>query len=498
MQRKTFLKYLSAGGALAVFAPQLACSFISEKQQQCVKHIGLKISQDKYTELSTGKRVPFGWPATGISPDETIRMTPEEKLPETNLWIRVSTAQEGWDEKLLHVSIPGRDVYLGAIDIRFSAVLVPYELEIPKEYARDINQYGLELKLESKSPLWIFNVEDSKTDNSSFIPHILTSSKQRGSVDDLLKCLTSVNSIQSLGWREGCVLDGLWQLYKRKGNEKALETINRHLDLYFDDQHNLFYETARSVPHDNQIDGIESTLPYATLAHINPSHPFLSNVVSAWDEYTKPNGLVIDGKMISAEGCYTVAYPMAVIGKAWGNRRLKQKAIAQLKHRFVLVADGQMNLRSTGGKYTYTNWARGAAWFLLGFARTLSELNGEIQDQEIIGKFQKVAKMVLSMQRDDGLWGCFMDRRESKHDTSGSAGIAAALMTGIHNGFLPATYAENAKRCFKELKKQITPDGYLKGAAQDNRGGMRLQESDYRVIAQMGMGLMTQLYAEIK
>jgi hypothetical protein len=39
----------------------------------------------------------------------------------------------------------------------------------------------------------------------------------------------------------------------------------------------------------------------------------------------------------------------------------------------------------------------------------------------------------------------------------------------IHNGFLPATYAENANRCFEELKKHITPDGYLKGAAQDNR-----------------------------
>ncbi len=498
MKRKTFLKYLSAGGALAVFAPQLACSFMYGKQQKNVKHVGLKISQDKYTQLPAGKRVPFGWPATGISPDEVIRMTPEKKLPETNLWLRVSTAQEGWDEKLLHISIPVKNIYLGAIDIRFSAVLVPYELEIPKKHVRDINQHGLELKLESKSPLWIFNVIDSKTDNSSFVPHILASSKQRGSIDDLLKCLTSVNSIQSFAWREGCVLDGLWQLYNRKGYNKALNTINQHLSLFFDDQQNLFYETARSVPHDNKINGIESTLPYATLAHINPDHSFLKNVVSAWDEYTKPNGMVIDGKMISAEGCYTVAYPMAVIGKAWGDNRLKQKALEQLKHRFVLVADGQMNLRSTDGKYTYTNWARGAAWFLLGFARTISELSGEVQDQEMIGKFQEVAKMVLSMQRNDGLWGCFMDRQESKPDTSGSAGIAAALMTGINNGFLPAKYAENAKRCFEELKKQITPDGYLKGAAQDNRGGMRLQESDYRVIAQMGMGLMAQLYAEIR
>ena len=101
------------------------------------------------------------------------------------------------------------------------------------------------------------------------------------------------------------------------------------------------------------------------------------------------------------------------------------------------------------------------------------------------------------MQREDGLWGCFMHRPESLPDTSGSAGIAAAIMTGIHNGFLPTEYAENAKKCFEGLKNYITPDGYLKGAAQDNRGGMKLQESDYRVIAQMGAGLMAQLYAAL-
>lgn len=32
---------------------------------------------------------------------------------------------------------------------------------------------------------------------------------------------------------------------------------------------------------------------------------------------------------------------------------------------------------------------------------------------------------------------------------------------------------------------------------QDIRGGEELQEGDYRVIAQMGMGLMAQWYAEI-
>jgi rhamnogalacturonyl hydrolase YesR len=473
-------------------------AFPSLAGESGVRRIGLKISQENPAGLPAGKRVPFGWPATGIAPGETILAKPVERLPDANLWIRVSTAQEGWDEKLLHVSIPGTKITLGAIDIRYSAVLVPYELEIPGEYANEINKYGLALTLESQSPLWIFSGSDSKTDHPAFLPHMVVSPGQTGTIGDLLDCFTSVSSVQSLGWREGCVLDGLWQLYSRKGNMKALETIRQHLDLFFDNNQNLIYETARSVPSDNRIDGIESTLPYATLAHVNPNHPVLKTVVAAWEEYTKPGGLVIDGKMISAEGCYTVAYPMAVIGKAWGDDSLKRKALEQLKHRFVLIADGQMNLRSTEGKYTFSNWARGAAWFLLGFARTASELKADIQDREVIGKFQEAVKIVLSMQRGDGLWGCFMNRPESLPDTSGSAGIAAAIMTGIHDGFLPAAYAEHAKRCFAGLKNYITPDGYLKGAAQDNRGGMKLQEGDYRVIAQMGAGLMAQLYASIE
>ena len=498
MQRKRFLQYLSAGSMGVLLMPSLARSSFSGKRISGAQRIRLKLFQDNSLEVPAGKRAPFGWPVAGISPGESVFVKPEDKLPEANLWIRVSTAQEIRDEKLLHVAIPGTETYLGAIDIRYSAVLVPYELEIPKKHSLHINQHGLELKLESPSPLWIFNEADSKTDNSAFLPHIMASSEKRGTIDDLLKCLTSVNSIQSLAWREGCVLDGLWQLYAQKCNAKALETIRQHFGLFFDDRQNLIYETARSIPHDNQIDGIESTLPYATLARIDANHPILKTVVAAWDEYTKPDGLVIDGKMISAEGCYTVAYPMAVIGKAWEDDRLKRKALEQLKHRFVLIADGQINLRSTEGKYTFTNWARGAAWFLLGFVRTISELKDDIQDEEVIRKFQEATEIALSMQREDGLWGCFMHRPESLPDTSGSAGIAAAIMTGIHEGFLPAEYAENAKKCFEGLTNFITPDGYLKGAAQDNRGGMKLQESDYRVIAQMGAGLMAQLYAALE
>jgi rhamnogalacturonyl hydrolase YesR len=162
-----------------------------------------------------------------------------------------------------------------------------------------------------------------------------------------------------------------------------------------------------------------------------------------------------------------------------------------------LIESGQIYLRYREGKRIYQNWARGAAWFLLGYARTIPELKDEIQDQAIYEKFREAVSIVLSMQREDGLWSCFMHEPNSLPDTSGSAGIAAAILVGIQNGYLPESYKVPVNRCWNSLQNYLTPDGFLRGAAQDNRGGLELQQGEYRIIAQMGMGFMAQLYAGI-
>ena len=495
MKRRSFLELVPAGTLGLLAAPTVACFKTSDKPKAFSGQINLQIIRHQPLELPPGKRAPFGWQVVGIGPGEAIHVKPQEHLPPKNIWLRISVAQEIWDEKQVHVRIAETGTALGIIDIRYSSVLVPYELKISAEYASAINHHGLEMELEGKSPLWIFNNSSEEVGNTAFVPHILHSPNERGTTDCFLNCFTSINSVQAFGWREGTVLDGLWQLYSRKGNKKALQTIQSHFGLFFDDKNNLIYETSQSFPRDNRTDGIESTIPFATLARINPTHPILQTVTAAWESYTKPNGMVIDGEMISAEGCYTVAYPMAVIGKTWQDHQLQQKALEQLRHRLVLLHNGKIYLRNTAGNYSYPNWARGAAWFLLGFARTLSELKSE--DPEIVQKFREAAEIALSMQREDGLWNCFMDQPESVPDTSGSAGIAAAVLTGIEIGILPKHYKTQAEKCWNGLQDYITPDGFLKGVAQDNRGGVKLQMSRYRVIAQMGMGMMAQLYASL-
>lgn len=499
MDRRNFIQLINAGSAATLFLPHLACSGSGFSKEVDFERILLRAVNYSPMSLPKNKRVAFGWPAIGVAPKESVYFKPDTKIPDGNLWLRFSVAQEIRDKKLLHVQLSDTGDNLGSVDIRFSSVLVPYEVKIDEKYISEINRQGVKITLESPSSFWFFSQPASDVDNKAFLPQFISSQNKRGSVDNFLNCFISVNSVQSFGWREGTVLDGLWQLYSKMKKTKALDAIHKHFDLFFDDHRNLIYENARSEQNDNRVDGIESTIPFATLARIYPEHPILKIVTDGWKNLEKEGGMVIDGSTVSAEGCYTVAYPMAVIGKAWNNKALMKNALAQLKHRFVLINDNKIYLRyNTNGTYTYPNWARGAAWVLLGFVRTIAELNDEFQDDEIVGKFREAVEIALSMQRENGLWGCFMHEPKSLPDTSGSAGICAAILTGINNGYLPETYRPGTEKCWAALQNYLTPDGFLKGVAQDNRGGIELQRSDYRVIAQMGMGMMAQLYAELK
>ena len=91
-----------------------------------------------------------------------------------------------------------------------------------------------------------------------------------------------------------------------------------------------------------------------------------------------------------------------------------------------------------------------------------------------------------------------MDEREVRPDSSGSAGIAAALALGAKYGMLPAEARLSAQSTLNALLDHLTDDGFLTGVAQSNRDGERLQRDDYRVIFQMGMGLMGQLMAALE
>ena len=470
---------------------------IQSEDSTTAERIVFDIQQNNIREIPAGKRVAFEWDVVGMYEGDTIFLTSDQELKGKYGWLRLTVAQEIWDSKKIDASVAGTEIDLGTFDIKYSSVLVPYEIQISNQYFDQIQQNGITLTLENSSSFWFYKT--TSPESTGLVSHLLLSDTINGDINCFLDCFLSENSVQAFGWREGTVLDGLWQLYSKNNCEDALLTINKHFDLFFDSDSNLTYENSSSIPKYNSIDGIESTIPFATLARLYPNHSILETVVEGWQSLKKDNGMIIDGTMVSAEGCYTISYPMAVIGKAWDDEELISEAQAQLQYRFVLINNGNFYLRyDTGGQYSYCNWARGAAWFLLGYIRTIEELGVENVADNIIEKYKEAVDIAISMQREsDGLWSCFMDDEDSLPDASGSAGIAAAVMSGINMEILSSEYLENVETCYKSLQDYITPDGFLKGVAQDNRGGESLQRSDYRVIAQMGMGMMAQLYAAL-
>jgi rhamnogalacturonyl hydrolase YesR len=130
-------------------------------------------------------------------------------------------------------------------------------------------------------------------------------------------------------------------------------------------------------------------------------------------------------------------------------------------------------------------------------ARTLMVLRDHDKAKPLLTSFAKLADWARKHQRADGLWSVFVEDPELAPDTAGSAGLAAAFAIGQREGWVDEHAGKSAARTLSRLKEYLAPDGFLRGAAQSNKGGESLQRGSYRVMYQMAMGLMGQLIAAL-
>ncbi len=130
------------------------------------------------------------------------------------------------------------------------------------------------------------------------------------------------------------------------------------------------------------------------------------------------------------------------------------------------------------------------AWHLLGCAHSLRWLG---KAPEVEAEFRRSAGLAMRLQSSNGLWFCFAEEPATGVETSGSAGIAAALAMGARQGVLGAEALAAARLVRAALRGYLTPDGLLGGASQENKGGDALQREGYRVMPQYGWGVYAQL-----
>lgn len=437
-----------------------------------------------------GRSGPKRRPLMALSRDEVTRLSWSE-LPvncdklELVLNFVVEPPRHGTNRIL--VFIAGQAEALVEVDAICTDPYQVLSIALPAEAMADVASLTLELKLANEGFLWLFAPDaDASGGLEMHVPHLLDASL---GCDSFLERLCSLASLQTFSWKEGCVLDAL-QVFSDTGKcPEAEKTIRDHLNYFNFPGGDLEYETPLSFRVKNELDTIETTLPFANVARIDPNHRWVDMTMNFWRGLMEANGQVQDEEMISSEGAYTVAYPMTLISKLRGEPEWETIAENLLVETFTRLVqpDGIYLRHYTEGHRTHRNWVRGLCWQMLGHVQVLKLQT--TPSPVLLKQLQILAEFCATYQLDNGLWACYVDEPDIQPDASGSVGVGAAMAMAATAGFLPDEYMERALKCRAGARGYLTSGGYLSGASQSNKGGEELQRSDYRVTLSYVLGL---------
>ena len=365
--------------------------------------------------------------------------------------------------------------------------------DLPQGLPPTIWQGGLVVRLVGGTqPLELFAPGSQVVDQ--LLPHLFTSTSQ-APLEAFLERMADPKLLCGFGWMSGCVLDGLASLAASNApGNRFQHNLDRLLDFYFPETNGA--ETDGSV---------EGTVSLAQLVMSNPQHPAIARTLEFFEAKRRSGttGMISDGNQTAAEGNYSVAYPLAMMSKVLGRPDLAQQSIAELRFRRDKLVDtqGRLYLRHHQGdspEHSFRFWSRGMAWYLLGLARSLDLLDSPPQD--LVEEFQRAATVLMAYQNPAGFWRVFLDDEACAPESSGTAGMGAALMIGSRHGWVGASARQAAEKALEWLIGNLTPDGLLPGTAHANKLseviGDRFQRTTKGTINPFGMGLMAQLVGE--
>jgi hypothetical protein len=418
----------------------------------------------------------------------------------TRLWLRLTVAVDIEEDLRLLLWADADPQRVLTWEIRKPCFWQIFEIELTG--IREVLQGEPRLTIFLQSPdtcrLWLY----LDAPEAIHTPHLLASDEDEGSWKDLHRALCTSASLQPFGWLEGCVMDGIAAL---RPDSEAQSALEEHWNYFIADCGNLSYLNPSGRRVHRELYSIESTLPFA-----NPPASGLDwdIILDFWNRNSLSNGLVADinvspvGKPssltgISAEGCYTVGYPMARLAGILEDPGLFTQAQVQLTERSKVLqqADAVFQKQYIGRDLYFPNWGRAVGWFLIGHGQTLREIPQDLWVPEPVENFRRLCELALKWQLDSGLWAVFIDR-DLPVDTSGSAAILGGLAIARSMDLIGAEVDSRISTGIDAMEQFISADGLLRGCAQLNRGGEELQVSPYRVIAPFAMGLAVRAQVE--
>ena len=479
------------------FAASLA--FIKEEKSEQYAYLLATVTGAEGV-LPVGSYIPFDWSVGEINKNientEGVKLSWNPSLldKKKSVRLRITSATDVREVLVLEVKTAVSGKKIAEWDLRFAHYLQLFDLEIPTEDFKAVFAEGIILKMiKGTKPFWFFTSNNSnKNAPKAFLPHLLIHNATT-SKDAWEERILSLESLQTFGWMQGVVWDGLLEMSDT--SKRAKTTLTQQLDLYFKGN-SLVYANLNNIKSVEKISTVESILPFAILAQTNPTHNLLKTAVEFCEKHANTEGVIADGtggnRTVKTEECYTVSYPLAVLAKTLNRPELAVLALKTLQSRVLLLEkDNSIYQRGTEqGTLYFENWARGVAWYLLGLVKTLVHLPESEGKEAVKLSLKKSVEKVLAYQQPNGLWYCFFHKSETGFETSGTAGIAAALSYGFQHKLLEKTAEIAALKAQKGLIPYLTPDGFLTGTAQVNKGGDTLQQNGFRVISPYTLGFL--------
>lgn len=166
---------------------------------------------------------------------------------------------------------------------------------------------------------------------------------------------------------------------------------------------------------------------------------------------------------------------LARLGQQRGDEALIEEAAWQVAVHAAVLQDPETGLWFHGWRrgaepphMSGGRWARGNAWAALATTEVIDSLpEGHPQRAGLTRLLVRQLNALLDTQPTAGLWHTEMLHADFVTETSGSAGITAALYRAMAAGWLPADGAARAKadRGFAAVKAQIASDGMVRGVS---------------------------------
>lgn len=308
----------------------------------------------------------------------------------------------------------------------------------------------------------------------------------------------------SWDWPGGVAFYGVTEAYEATGKQEYLELLRKWVDEHLEDGLPKLSVNAVSVGHclltlykatddSRYIEIAQQMAEYLKHEAVRFADGIFQHTVNS-ETYNFPQQAWVDTMFMAG-------YFLIRIGDLLGREDYLEDGIKQYHGHENFLQDPVTNLYYHGWDHIAQNhmsgifWARGNSWAALTMARALKIVHVTHPSFMIIeGSLRDQLSSLVRLQSENGLWNTVLQDPTSYEETSGSAGIAAALLA---SGKL---YNKYVNKSIAGILNQIREDGTVTGVSAGTavmRNAQGYKEVPNKRIQGWGQGLTLAFLASL-